>query len=152
MTKQEKKIDDRVLAGKKILVAEDERSINRLIQVNLERYGCRVKSVFDGEHAWKELSQNYYDMLVTDIMMPKLDGHGLMKKIRASQDARIKGLPTIMLTAKSQDRDVFIGWQQGCDAYLTKPFNPLQLVTFMKRIITGYDKYSDDEGGKTYEV
>jgi len=139
------KLENRILHGKRILVVEDERYINRLIQVNLQKIGCIITSVYDGKEAWTELNKNDYDMIITDIMMPRLDGHELIKNIRSSRNLKIRELPTIMLTTKSQDKDISTGWQQGCDAYLTKPFYPKQLILYVKRILIGQGDYSEGE-------
>lgn len=126
------------IAGK-ILVADDEQHIARLVTVTLERAGYKVEAVYNGRDAWERVQKNQYDLAVLDIMMPYMDGFELTKNIRASQEPRIRDLPIIMLTAKSQDADIFQGWQHGCDAYLTKPFNPQELITFMKRILAGQE-------------
>lgn len=137
--------------GKTILVAEDEGHIARLVQVNLERVGYKVDYANNGQAAWLKLRDNpgKYDMLVTDLMMPVMDGFELTKRIRSGADERVnREIPIVMLTAKAQDADVFRGWQHGCDAYLTKPFNPVELITFVKRIFQG----PEEEGERTYEL
>jgi len=80
--------------------------------------------------------------------MPKMDGFEVLKRLQANPETR--NIPVIMLTAKAQDADVFRGWSSGVSAYLTKPFNPLELITFVKRILSGFDQY--DEGEKVFEV
>jgi len=134
--------------NKKILAVDDERHIVRLIQVNLERAGYQVLTAFDGPEALKKVESDKPDLLVLDVMMPKMDGFEVLKRLQANPETR--DIPVIMLTAKAQDVDVFRGWSSGVSAYLTKPFNPLELITFVKRIFSGHDEY--DDGEKTWQL
>ena len=134
--------------GRKILAVDDERHIVRLIQVNLERAGYQVVTAFDGTDALKKVTSDKPDLIVLDVMMPKMDGFEVLKRLQANPETR--EIPIIMLTAKAQDADVFRGWASGVSAYLTKPFNPLELITFVKRILSGYDEYEDRE--KVWDV
>lgn len=134
---------------RKILVVDDERHIVRLIQVNLERNGYQVVSAFDGKDALKKVEAERPDLVVLDVMMPHMDGFEVLKRLQANPATR--GIPVVMLTAKAQDIDIFKGWSSGVSAYLTKPFNPLELITFIKRIFSGRDDYGD-EGPKTFDV
>jgi two-component system alkaline phosphatase synthesis response regulator PhoP len=134
--------------GKKILAVDDERHIVRLIQVNLERAGYQVATAFDGNEALKKVEAEKPDLIVLDVMMPRMDGFEVLKRLQANPETR--GIPIVMLTAKAQDADVFRGWSSGVSAYLTKPFNPLELVTFVRRILSGFDQY--DDGEKVFEV
>ncbi len=136
------------MAGKRIMAVDDERHIVRLIQVNLERAGYQVVTAFDGPEALKKVESDRPDLIVLDVMMPKMDGFEVLKRLQANPETR--EIPIIMLTAKAQDADVFRGWASGVSAYLTKPFNPLELITFVKRILSGYDDY--EEGEKVWEV
>jgi two-component system alkaline phosphatase synthesis response regulator PhoP/two-component system response regulator VicR len=134
--------------GRKVLAVDDERHIVRLIQVNLERAGYQVATAFDGAEALKKVESDKPDLIVLDVMMPKMDGFEVLKRLQANPESR--EIPIVMLTAKAQDADVFRGWASGVSAYLTKPFNPLELITFVKRILSGYDQY--DDGEKVFEV
>lgn len=134
---------------RKILVTDDERHIVRLIQVNLERAGYQVVTAFDGKEALKRVEADKPDLVVLDVMMPHMDGFEVLKRLQAN--AATRNIPVVMLTAKAQDVDVFRGWSSGVSAYLTKPFNPLELMTFIKRIFSGHDDYHDD-GMKTFEL
>ena len=136
------------MPGKKIMAVDDERHIVRLIQVNLERAGFQVITAFDGPEALKKVENDRPDLIVLDVMMPKMDGFEVLKRLQANPETR--EIPVIMLTAKAQDADVFRGWSSGVSAYLTKPFNPLELITFVKRIMSGFDQY--DDGEKVWEV
>lgn len=131
----------------KVLVCDDERHIVRLIQVNLERQGYKVVTAFDGKEGLEKIQSEQPDLVVLDVMMPYMDGFEVLKTIR--RDEKTAELPVIMLTAKAQDKDVFEGYHYGADMYLTKPFNPMELVAFVKRISQG----KDDQGGpKRYEL
>ena len=139
-----------ILAGvrcmpKKILAVDDEKHIVRLVQVNLERAGYQVVTAFDGVDALKKVNDEHPDLIVLDVMMPQMDGFEVLKHLKANPETR--DVPVIMLTAKAQDADVFRGWQSGVDCYLTKPFNPLELLSFVKRIFTSLEEMDDGEGG-----
>jgi len=131
----------------KVLVCDDERHIVRLIQVNLERQGYTVVTAFDGKEGLEKIRSEKPGLVVLDVMMPYMDGFEVLKTIR--REPETENLPVIMLTAKAQDKDVFEGYHYGADMYLTKPFNPMELVTFVKRIAQGQD---DQGGGKRYEI
>lgn len=130
----------------KILVCDDERSIVRLIQVNLERQGWEVITAYDGKDGLEKIMSEQPDIIVLDVMMPYMDGFEVLKNLR--REPSTQKLPVVMLTAKAQDKDVFEGYHYGADVYLTKPFNPMELVTFIKRIIAG----ADSDGTKRYDI
>ena len=125
----------------KVLVCDDERHIVRLIQVNLERQGYEVVTAFDGKEGLEKIRSEKPDLVVLDVMMPYMDGFEVLKSLR--KDPETESLPVIMLTAKAQDKDVFEGYHYGADMYLTKPFNPMELVTFVKRIAQGSGNGND---------
>ena len=118
--------------SKKILAVDDERHIVRLVEVNLQRAGYTVVTAFDGREALEKVTAETPDLIVLDVMMPYMDGFEVLKNLKANPQTA--DIPVIMLTAKAQDADVFRGWQSGVDCYLTKPFNPMELLTFVKRI------------------
>ena len=124
----------------KVLVCDDERHIVRLIQVNLERQGYQVVTAFDGKEGLEKIRAEKPNLVVLDVMMPYMDGFEVLKTLR--REPETENLPVIMLTAKAQDKDVFEGYHYGADMYLTKPFNPMELVTFVKRISQGNDEPS----------
>ncbi len=119
----------------RILAVDDEPNIVRLIQVNLERMGYTVETANNGVQALEKIRANRPDLVVSDVMMPEMDGFELLSTIR--REAALEDLPVIMLTAKAQDRNVMEGYQRGADMYLTKPFNPMELISFVKRILQG---------------
>ncbi len=132
----------------KVLVCDDERHIVRLIQVNLERQGYTVVTAFDGKEGLEKIRSEKPNLVVLDVMMPYMDGFEVLKTIR--REPETENLPVIMLTAKAQDKDVFEGYHYGADMYLTKPFNPMELVTFVKRIAQGTD--DPGSGSKRYDI
>ena len=106
-----------------ILVAEDDFDIINLLKLYLESSGYRVLTARDGEEAWKRIQSEKIDLAILDVMMPKLDGFTLTQKIRKAYN-----LPVLLLTAKVEDSDKILGLNLGADDYLTKPFNPLEVV------------------------
>jgi len=129
----------------RILAVDDEPNIVRLIQVNLVRQGYTVETANNGVEALAKIRENRPDLLVSDVMMPEMGGFELLKNVR--MDPLLSDLPVIMLTAKTQDKDVMEGYTHGADMYLTKPFNPAELLQFVKRILSsgggdGESRYS----------
>ncbi len=116
-----------------VLVVEDDPGILRQIAFNLESHGYAVETAITGLQALRLLMRKRPDLLITDVMMPEMDGNELVSSVRA--DADLADLPVIMLTARTQDEDMITGYHSGTDLYLTKPFNPAELVTFVKRIL-----------------
>src|SRR5919202_2199786 len=137
---------------KKILAVDDERHIVRLVEVNLQRAGYYVVTAYDGREALEKVKTEHPDLVVLDVMMPYMDGFEVLKNLKA--DPVTAEIPVIMLTAKAQDADVFRGWQSGVDCYLTKPFNPMELLTFVKRIFdsVGPGSSSGGGGGNVYKL
>jgi len=131
----------------KVLVCDDERHIVRLIQVHMEKQGYTVVTAYDGKDGLEKIRAEKPDLVVLDVMMPYMDGFEVLKNLR--REPETENLPVIMLTAKAQDKDVFEGYHYGADMYLTKPFNPIELVTFVKRIAQGG---SDSGGPKRYDL
>ena len=125
----------------RILAVDDEPNIVRLIQVNLERHGYQVETANNGAQALAKIKANRPDLLVSDVMMPEMDGMELLANVR--RDPSLMDLPVIMLTAKAQDKDVLEGYTRGADMYLTKPFNPQELLSFVKRILSAADGGDD---------
>ncbi len=133
--------------AKRILAVDDEKHILRLVQINLEKAGYLVVTASNGREALEAVALERPDLIVMDVMMPEMDGLEALKHLK--DDDQTANIPVVMLTAKAQDADVFQGWQSGADLYLTKPFNPLELLTFVKRIL---DSQDDQKSDKTYEI
>ena len=106
-----------------ILIAEDDADIVELLKLYLENAGYRVLSAPDGMAAYELLQQSDVDLAILDIMMPRMNGYELTKKIRCSNN-----IPIIILSAKNADSDKILGLDLGADDYLAKPFNPLEVV------------------------
>ena len=119
--------------GKRILVAEDDQNILRQIVFNLQSSDYEVITATTGVEAMRLLMGDRPDLLITDIMMPEMDGYELVAALR--RDEFLADLPVIMLTAKTLDDDVAQGYSSGTDLYLTKPFNPVELLSFVQRIL-----------------
>lgn len=130
----------------KILAVDDEKHIVRLVQINLQKEGYEVITASNGQEALDRIAADKPDLVIMDVMMPQMDGFEALKTLKSQPET--VNLPVIMLTAKAQDADVFEGWKSGADLYLTKPFNPSELMSFVKRILQDRDKNNDD----TYEI
>ncbi len=107
----------------KILVCDDDREIVEAIAIYLEREGYDVVKAYDGEEAMDVIEKDQIDLLIIDVMMPKLGGVETTFKIRENNS-----LPIIILSAKSEDKDKIFGLRVGADDYMTKPFNPMELL------------------------
>lgn len=117
----------------KILVCDDDKDIVEAIDIYLTQEGYEVLKAYDGDEAIKVLKRNEVDLLIMDVMMPRLDGIRATLKIRENMS-----LPIIILSAKSEDADKILGLNTGADDYITKPFNPLELVARVKSQLRRY--------------
>jgi len=138
---------------KKILVVDDERQIVKLVEINLRKAGYDVVQAYDGVEALEKVAGEKPDMIVLDVMMPRMNGFDVLKRLQA--DPATEHIPVIMLTAKAQDADIFAGWQSGVSSYLTKPFNPRELLTFVQRIFESLDQRVEEDydgAGKIWDV
>jgi two-component system alkaline phosphatase synthesis response regulator PhoP len=114
-----------------ILIVDDEPSIVQLARMYLERDGFRTESANDGEAALDKVARGHPALVVLDVMLPKLDGFDVCRRLRATENS-----PAIlMLTARDEDIDKILGLELGADDYLTKPFNPRELVARVKAIL-----------------
>ena len=129
--------------GKRILVVDDEKLIVKGIRFSLEQDGMEVDTAFDGEEALEYASKKEYDLILLDVMLPKLTGFEVCQQIR-----EFSNVPIIMLTAKSEDMDKILGLEYGADDYITKPFNILEvkarIKAIMRRMATKEDKENVD--------
>jgi two-component system, OmpR family, alkaline phosphatase synthesis response regulator PhoP len=125
-----------------ILLVDDEPSIVQLARMYLEREGFRIESANDGEAALAKVARDHPALVVLDVMLPKLDGFEVCRRLRASQD------PTaiLMLTARDEDIDKILGLELGADDYLTKPFNPRELVARAKAILRRGERSTKMDG------
>ena len=116
--------------AKRVLVVDDEKLIVKGIRFSLEQDGMEVECAYDGEEALKFATENTYDMILLDLMLPKMDGFEVCQRIREFSD-----VPIVMLTAKGDDMDKILGLEYGADDYITKPFNILEVKARIKAIM-----------------
>ncbi len=116
--------------AKKVLVVDDEKLIVKGIRFSLEQDGMQVDCAYDGEEGLQCAKNNHYDMILLDIMLPKLTGFEVCQQIREFSD-----VPIVMLTAKGDDMDKILGLEYGADDYITKPFNILEMKARIKAIM-----------------
>ena len=119
------------MSEESILLVDDEIAILKLARLYLEREGFRVHEARDGEAALLAVDSLHPDLMVLDLMLPKLDGFEVCRRLRAAKH----GLAILMLTARDEDIDKVLGLELGADDYLTKPFNPRELVARVKAIL-----------------
>jgi two-component system response regulator VicR len=117
-------------AKKKVLLVDDEKTLVKALKFNLEKEGFLVEEAFNGEEALDKAFKVNPDIIILDLMLPGLDGFEVCREIRKKEE-----IPIIMLTAKGEDIDKVLGLELGADDYMTKPFNPRELVARMKAIL-----------------
>ncbi len=130
---KKKVLGDKSKLMHKVLIAEDEADIRQLISFNLERESYDTLLAGDGEEAVLMAYNKIPDLIILDLMLPKMDGFSVFKELRL--DSRTKDIPVIMLTAKAQLDDVIAGLEMGADDYLTKPFSPKELMLRVKALL-----------------
>lgn len=130
-----------------VLVCDDDKEIVEAIEIYLSQEGYNVLKAYDGMEALKVLKEQHVDLLVIDIMMPRLDGIRATLKIREENN-----MPIIILSAKSEDADKILGLNIGADDYLTKPFNPLELVARVKSQMRRYTQLGSTVDAKNEAV
>ena len=114
----------------KVLVVDDERIIVKGLRYSLQQEGYEVECAYDGEEAVNAIREKHFDIVLLDVMLPKLSGFEVLQQVREFSD-----VPIIMLTAKGDDMDKILGLDYGADDYVTKPFNPLEVKGRIKAII-----------------
>lgn len=114
----------------KVLIVDDEKLIVKGLKFALEQDGMDIFTAFDGEEALELIKANEYDMILLDLMLPKLNGYEVCQEVRQFSD-----VPIVMLTAKSEDMDKILGLEYGADDYITKPFNVLEVKARIKAIM-----------------
>ncbi len=127
--------------AKKVLVVDDEKLIVKGIRFSLEQDGMEVDCAYDGEEALQKANAGSYDMILLDLMLPKIDGMEVCQRVREFSD-----VPIVMLTAKGDDMDKILGLEYGADDYITKPFNILEVKARIKAIMrrTGKKKVVEE--------
>jgi CheY-like chemotaxis protein len=122
-----------VAEQRSVLVVDDEPDVLLLCRVNLEFEGYRVVEASDGEQALEHLADEVPDVVLLEVMMPKMDGWAVLERIK--EDPRTADVPVVMLTAKVQDHDQVRGWSAGAAEYITKPFSPLSLSQVVQDVM-----------------
>ncbi len=129
--------------GKKVLVVDDEKLIVKGIRFSLEQDGMEVDCAYDGEEALESAKKKEYDVVLLDVMLPKMTGFEVCQQIR-----EFSNMPIIMLTAKGDDMDKILGLEYGADDYITKPFNILEVKARIKAIMRRSTKQNADVQAK----
>ena len=121
------------MAKARILVVDDDRVIQQLLRVNLELEGYTVRIASDGEEALRSFTEFHPELILLDIMMPKLDGWEVSRRLKQQPGGR--DVPIILLSARAQDSDMRRGTEIGVAAYVTKPFDPIQLLDLVASLL-----------------
>ena len=121
-------------AAKQVLVCDDDPVILRLVQVNLELEGFDVLLADNGESAIEVATAEHPDLVILDIMMPRLDGYQTCQRLKGAETT--KDIPVVFLSAKAQQSDIEKGREYGVEEYLTKPFDPNDLVDVVQRLLS----------------
>ncbi|MGI5878750.1 MAG: response regulator transcription factor [Christensenellales bacterium] len=127
------------MAKKKILIVDDEPLIVKGLRFSLEQDGYETDTAYDGEEAVQKAERNEYDLILLDVMLPKMDGMQVCQQIRQRST-----VPIIMLTAKGEDMDKILGLEYGADDYMTKPFNILEVKARIKSLFRRISAHSDE--------
>jgi two-component system, OmpR family, alkaline phosphatase synthesis response regulator PhoP len=130
-----------------ILLAEDEENLHEALKLNLELEGYEVTSAYDGAAALKALQEEYFDLLILDVMLPEVDGIAVTETVRINNNE----VPILILSAKGSSADRVLGLKKGADDYLTKPFNLEELLLRIQKLIEKNKKLQDKSSvGDTY--
>ncbi|TVQ43266.1 MAG: response regulator [Gloeocapsa sp. DLM2.Bin57] len=119
----------------KVLVVDDSLTQRQMISDLLKDYGMTVAIARDGQEALERVSKYSFDLVVLDIVMPKMNGYEVCRRIKS--DPRTKNVPVVMCSSKGEEFDRFWGMKQGADAYIAKPFNPPELISTIKQLLRG---------------
>jgi two-component system, OmpR family, alkaline phosphatase synthesis response regulator PhoP len=131
-----------------ILLVEDEENLHETLKLNLEMEGYEVSSAFNGTEALKKIANEYFDLIIMDIMLPEVDGIAVTESVRVNNNE----VPILMLSAKNAGSDRVLGLKKGADDYLTKPFNLEELLLRVEKLINKNKKLQEKETvGDTYE-
>ena len=120
-------------APPRVLLVDDEPGLRTAVQAYFEDEGFQVTTAQDGEEGWEKAQQELPDVVLSDVMMPRVDGFGLLARLRA--DERLGGTPVIFLTAKGMTADRIAGFRAGVDDYIPKPFDPDELVARVRNVV-----------------
>ncbi|WP_159789968.1 response regulator transcription factor [Sodalinema gerasimenkoae] len=135
----------------KLLLVDDEPGLREAVQAYLSQSGFTVDVATNGQEGWERLQQDIPDLVVTDIMMPEVDGYQLLKQMR--EDPRLKSIPVVFLTARGMTSDRIQGYQARCDAYISKPFDPDELVAVVENLLARRSNATEGlEDGETPDI
>ncbi len=128
------------MANKKILLVDDEKDLVDTVSFRLKASGYDVVTAYDGQEALTKTRLEKPDLIVLDLMLPKMDGYKVCRMLKF--DERYKDIPIVMFTARVQDSDKKMGEEVGADAYITKPFDPQNLLSKVKELLkeSGYEE------------
>jgi DNA-binding NarL/FixJ family response regulator len=130
-----------------LLLVDDEPGLREAVQAYLEDSGFKVVTANNAQVAWQTLEDYAPDLVITDVMMPQVDGYQFLRQLR--EDARFRKLPVVFLTARGMTKDRIQGYDAGCDAYLSKPFDPDELVSIVKNLLK---RGSTDAGTEVVDI
>lgn len=133
----------------RVLLVDDEAGLREAVQAYLEDSGFTVETASNATEGWDKLQVNTPDVLISDVMMPQVDGYQFLKQVR--EDPRYKSLPVVFLTARGMTSDRIQGYSAGVDAYLPKPFDPEELVAIVTNLI-GRQEDRTPEGGAVPDI
>ncbi|MGE5655885.1 MAG: response regulator [Actinomycetota bacterium] len=135
----------------RLLLVDDEPGLREAVKAYLEDSDFTVDVASNAREGWEMLQQHLPDLVITDIMMPQVDGYQFLKQLR--EDPRFKALPVVFLTAKGMTTDRIQGYQAGCDAYVSKPFDPDELVAIVTNLLERRAAArASGEGGETPDI
>jgi two-component system alkaline phosphatase synthesis response regulator PhoP len=123
----------KMMMKKKILVVEDEAELTGAIQIRLEQAGYEVLIAYDGQQALEKARGESPDLIVLDLMLPKIDGYKVCRMLKF--DEKYKKIPVVMLTARAQEKDESLGYEVGADAFITKPFKYQVLLSKIRELL-----------------
>jgi DNA-binding NarL/FixJ family response regulator len=133
--------------AQKLLLVDDEPGLREAVQAYLEDSGFEVNVAPNAKQGWELLQTTLPDLVITDIMMPQVDGYQFLKQMR--EDPRFKALPVVFLTARGMTSDRILGYQAGCDVYISKPFDPDELVAIVQNLLQRRAAQNSEEGDET---
>lgn len=123
------------LEDTRVLVVDDDRIVRRIVITKLSGLGYTVAEAEDGQAALDQLEGSKHDLLITDQLMPRMNGLQLIRALRSSPDPARSGMPVIMLTSKSSEQDIIEGLEAGLDDYVSKPFSPDELAARVRAVL-----------------
>lgn len=131
------------MSQEKVLIVEDDKNISKLLKYNLEKAGYECFTAVTGEETFQVLDRSAVDLIILDVMLPKMDGFEVCRILR--QDKRYAAIPIVMLTARGEEVDRIVGLELGADDYIVKPFSPRELMLRIKAVLRRQKKNMSSE-------